>query len=1455
MWIIYYVFVISMKKFVRPLISLVIVIIGTIASLALAQVMSSRYSANNNVPDYYYANYKFSDDWDALLEWFIKAEAKYSIGQSFSTSEFVELSRHFDKVFPNLTKDYTSVYEKCKLLASSLSRSYSYTEMEALMWNTCYRSLITAINTINSSYTVQPSVTATPGWWMAPLTVTFDARNSSDPSMETIPTDNFYWYYRDEKWVDRPIWQWQVLSYTFEESGKFVVHMTVRSSNVDKWILDWERDLIVNVTPKAADIVVYANTRRMSQDYPLKIWTSEWEKWVVFDGSLTRPRWWRKILRNRWTITNSSADFSYDSKYKDGAPTYINVPLKWNWLFKITLTTQDNENNTVSESFDLYMSDPVTIIRQSPEEGTTSTTFNFDGSASYSITNRLSTYIWEVFDWNWDAENWNKIQMVQWKQMKVNENNRLRPWNYLVRLTVTDEAWNTNVETKNLYVESTTPMPQFTVTPTSKWTNPSEFTLNASNTLDVDVDNGVDSLEYEWAFSTDAVDILSTENNNQKIVVRFNEKWTHTIKLTVTDQYWKTASVSKDVDVNSTLRPEIELIPWPITWGNTMQFKSTVNREVWDYTWDFWDESSVIESEGATDVQHVYWHKWIYSVKLTVTDQEGDSNTVLEKAFIWEVKYPIAAYDVMDSEWFKIQSSDVCIVKDESWRTRKEVAYPVDRYSKITIDWSKSVNTQWTSNGLQYVFEKETVLGSDKDKATKQFTTSFNETGCHYVHFILTDSLWKQDTGFIRFNVKNALPKVKNVSISIPQLTENQNTIWFTSSNDSAQQLFACSWGSNITIKVTAVDASDPDWNISRLKFYYYNADDSSRILEYKETWLDVPYVYFVVPKVAWEYKFGVMVYDNDDGRIDSNEYLASNPSLYIPAVCENSGVPIVTLKVDRNNIQVGDEVEYSIVSRISSDDEDFKVDRVFYYDFTWDWSWDLVTKKDTVSYIFNEAYDDWILPRAGVEYRWKLWQTVGKTIFVKNGIKPILLYNSIWNTVIFRDLSVWILQKKEICFEKSECEAWNTKFRRIYISKVSPDELTWGTKTSITENDYSIRKYDDYWNHDVSVYLKSKYAIEVKTWFTVKTSNNSQNWQIAPWVNMITIPETTLTNENPEIFLSKRMDDTLIMYINNDSWEECFVDIDTATDSDGNGKPDDDRDVLCNKIAKIKYEPDYESTIGSVYFTNNGKLTFKNFYVTFEWIVSWLDDEKKEIYEDITTLINWIEDKYVENTNLKKSLDRLRKSLNNRMEIASLLSMINEEKNEKKLRIDEYQMQLLESIISRLANEDTVISVWISEYEKNKREILALIDKQSSLKHKVEEKFQDFDENMNSYTQEQKAKELEGIWNVILEENKKSKIWYDETDFNFFFCNIFDYFDVSMYTKKCNSTAPEITNNYNKSQWNPSSASEKSWWFPWWLKVILIILVWWLLVMWWVIVFFSIKAKLSSSSESDDEW
>jgi hypothetical protein len=102
--------------------------------------------------------------------------------------------------------------------------------------------------------------------------VTFDARASKDPSNETIPTNNYYRYYRDTKGVDRVMGIGSVLNYTFEEAGNYMVHLTVRSSNhLSKGILDGEINLNINVAPKAAVITVYANTKKLDKDKPTKI--------------------------------------------------------------------------------------------------------------------------------------------------------------------------------------------------------------------------------------------------------------------------------------------------------------------------------------------------------------------------------------------------------------------------------------------------------------------------------------------------------------------------------------------------------------------------------------------------------------------------------------------------------------------------------------------------------------------------------------------------------------------------------------------------------------------------------------------------------------------------------------------------------------------------------------------------------------------------------------------------------------------------------------------------------------------------------------------------------------------------------------------------------------------------------------------------------------------------------
>jgi cytoskeletal protein RodZ len=75
------------------------------------------------------------------------------------------------------------------------------------------------------------------------------------------------------------------------------------------------------------------------------------------------------------------------------------------------------------------------------------------------------------------------------------------------------------------------------------------------------------------------------------------------------------------------------------------------------------------------------------------------------------------------------------------------------------------------------------------------------------------------------------------------------------------------------------------------------------------------------------------------------------------------------------------------------------------------------------------------------------------------------------------------------------------------------------------------------------------------------------------------------------------------------------------------------------------------------------------------------------------------------------------------------------------------------------------------------------------------------------------------------------------------------------LYNSKCWSMTESLQNNTDRPVVDSTQKTQKSW-FPLWLKIILIVLVWWLLVMWWIIVFFSIKAKMNSSSENDeDEW
>jgi hypothetical protein len=223
--------------------------------------------------------------------------------------------------------------------------------------------------------------------------------------------------------------------------------------------------------------------------------------------------------------------------------------------------------------------------------------------------------------------------------------------------------------------------------------------------------------------------------------------------------------------------------------------------------------------------------------------------------------------------------------------------------------------------------------------------------------------------------------------------------------------------------------------------------------------------------------------------------------------------------------------------------------------------------------------------------------------------------------------------------------------------------------------------------------------------------------------------------------------------------------------------------------------------------------------------------------------------------------LNRLRRNLNNTSETSALVVDINDQIENKWITLDSNQKEKLDSILARLANPDTVVavSVWMDEYERNKLEILAVLttSKWTTIKEEVIKLFEDFEEKRSWYSPDERVESLDWIRNKIVSDYKKNKIEW-ENDFTPYFCNIFRYYDITSTTGKCwaSMDIKSVQQHYQESKSDPQSSWEKSGWLPTRLKIMLIVLVWWLLTMVWIIVFFSIKARMNSSSEdNDEEW
>jgi len=100
-------------------------------------------------------------------------------------------------------------------------------------------------------------------------------------------------------------------------------------------------------------------------------------------------------------------------------------------------------------------------------------------------------------------------------------------------------------------------------------------------------------------------------------------------------------------------------------------------------------------------------------------------------------------------------------------------------------------------------------------------------------------------------------------------------------------------------------------------------------------------------------------MYDNDGGNQRSEDIIGNGPVVFFPPDTSRPDIPLVTLKVDKTNIEVGEEITFDIISRVLSERPDFIQERVIQIDFDGDGEYDLTTKNDRIKYSYTKPSEE----------------------------------------------------------------------------------------------------------------------------------------------------------------------------------------------------------------------------------------------------------------------------------------------------------------------------------------------------------------------------------------------------------------------------------------------------------------------------------------------------------------
>lgn len=913
------------------------------------------------------------------------------------------------------------------------------------------------------------SVKANPESGNAPMNVTLRGA-VSDPTGTQIPSYNYTW------WMD--VWGKQVvigrgisINYTFKEEWNFSVFLDVVSNhknsegNVD--VLPFRSRADIEVKEKIASLIIKVNGDRLENSDIIKFNPSEASYGLLFDATSSTPTGGAKFNRTEWDFWNGV------TRVYNGAPRVERVVYAKEGEYTVSLKLVTNESKIVERKFVISINDPIATISSSQGEGYVGDKFTF--SAKSSGREKNLSYAWEIVDIE-------KDEIIVRKSDKLFTHTFEDKGRYNVILKVTQVSGETDIDTQIIYINSRAPIAEFT-TKIPLLNKPNRVFFDASRSYDPDFsDDG--KLTYTWYIDGQRVNLEDANSSGSVGYYVFDSVGSHDVSLEVRDPDNIVALKKGKVDVNSILSVEMFAFPRVIQRESFIRFVAE-SPEAEIYEWDFGDGTQKWWSEDT--INHTFNKSWAFDVKLRVRDADNQQNTFTKTVYVWESDTPVAILDVSsDSE---LITYDASACSGKGW-------YIASRVSSLKFDASESINVDGQNSWLDYTWK----IGNSKFATTSTVNHKFDEIGCFPVKLSVTSQKnWKTSTRSVNIEVENKLPVVSALGVNIQ--------------NEDADPL---------VVTVDALGANDPDGIIQSYLWYYYT-DTDTEPQDFRSS--TKPSTTFVLPKITGQYYFVVIMKDNNEARISSEE--ATGSRYFTTITGDNINTPLIDLSINDSSVSIGDEVIFTTqVKDILG--KDISKDSKYSWDFDGDGFYDMEWSEKAISYKYKKSWT--FYAKVKVKHKW-ISTTKSITVNVSNKIVPDFDYISIGNKYIFFDTSNGELDSRQWDLWDGTKVSGKT-FVHEYTDNLSTHTVTLkvaeGTKTKEVEK---------------------KVVKNVKNILTARSEG----------MNLFSTPEISdawiVTLEHPY--------EKFYIYLGESKWEisAYAIDYDITLDSDLNGGKDDDRD------------------------------------------------------------------------------------------------------------------------------------------------------------------------------------------------------------------------------------------------------------------------------------------------------